>query len=503
MSSSSVTSRPTRPASRPSGAGAEPDELQRSQENAVVQMLDVPDAADRLAARFAERGHRLYLVGGSVRDALLRGTGAADRDPGDLDFTTDARPETILKIVEGWADAIWDTGIAFGTVGLRRGDDILEVTTFRADSYDGASRNPEVRFGDTVEGDLVRRDFTVNAMAVELTGPERRFVDPHGGFAALAQGILDTPDLPERSFADDPLRMLRAARFVSQLGFTPAERVTAAMTEMAGELARITAERVQAEFSKLILGAHPRRGVELLCDTGLARHVVPEVSDMQLETDEHMQHKDVYTHSLVVMEQAIERETDGPDLTLRLAALLHDIGKPATRRKEPDGRVSFHHHEVVGAKMTRKRMRALKYPKALIDDVSQLVYLHLRFHGYGKGEWTDSAVRRYVTDAGPLLDRLHDLVRSDCTTRNRRRAAALQRNYDGLEDRIAALREKEELDAIRPDLDGNQIMELLGIAPGPAVGKAYKHLLALRMEEGPLGPERAEAALRAWAAENL
>ncbi|ALE75548.1 HDIG domain-containing protein [Pseudonocardia sp. EC080625-04] len=503
MSSSSVTSRPTRPASRPSGAGAEPDELQRSQENAVVQMLDVPDVADRLAARFAERGHRLYLVGGSVRDALLRGTGAADRDPGDLDFTTDARPETILEIVEGWADAIWDTGIAFGTVGLRRGDDILEVTTFRADSYDGASRNPEVRFGDTVEGDLVRRDFTVNAMAVELTGPERRFVDPHGGFAALAQGILDTPDLPERSFADDPLRMLRAARFVSQLGFTPAERVTAAMTEMAGELARITAERVQAEFSKLILGAHPRRGVELLCDTGLARHVVPEVPDMQLETDEHMQHKDVYTHSLVVMEQAIERETDGPDLTLRLAALLHDIGKPATRRKEPDGRVSFHHHEVVGAKMTRKRMRALKYPKALIDDVSQLVYLHLRFHGYGKGEWTDSAVRRYVTDAGPLLDRLHDLVRSDCTTRNRRRAAALQRNYDGLEDRIAALREKEELDAIRPDLDGNQIMELLGIAPGPAVGKAYKHLLALRMEEGPLGPERAEAALRAWAAENL
>nr|WP_222132439.1 CCA tRNA nucleotidyltransferase [Pseudonocardia sp. C8] len=477
--------------------------MQRSQENAVVQMLDVPAVADELAARFAARGHRLYLVGGSVRDAVLRGTGASDRDAGDLDFTTDARPETILQIVKGWADAVWDTGIAFGTVGLRRGDHVLEVTTFRADTYDGASRNPEVRFGDTVEGDVVRRDFTVNAMAVELTGSERRFVDPHGGFAALAQGVLDTPDLPERSFADDPLRMLRAARFVSQLGFTPAERVTAAMTEMAGELARITAERVQAEFTKLMLGAHPRRAIELLCDTGLAKHVVPEVPAMQLETDEHMQHKDVYTHSLVVMEQAIERETDGPDLTLRLAALLHDIGKPATRRKEPDGRVSFHHHEVVGAKMTRKRMRALKYPKALIDDVSQLVYLHLRFHGYGKGEWTDSAVRRYVTDAGPLLDRLHKLVRSDCTTRNRRRAAALQRNYDGLEERIAALREQEELDAIRPDLDGNQIMELLGIGPGPAVGKAYKHLLALRMEQGPLGPERAEAELRAWAAENL
>ncbi|MEQ3551375.1 CCA tRNA nucleotidyltransferase [Pseudonocardia nematodicida] len=466
-------------------------------------MLDIPAVAEELGARFAARGHRLYLVGGSVRDALLRGSGAADRPWSDLDFTTDARPEAILGIVRGWADAVWDTGIAFGTVGLRRGDATLEVTTFRADTYDGASRNPEVRFGDDITGDLVRRDFTVNAMAVELTGERRTFVDPHGGLAALAQGVLDTPDAPERSFADDPLRMLRAARFVSQLGFTPAERVTAAMTAMAGELARITAERVQAEFSKLILGAHPRRGLELLCDTGLAQYVVPEVPAMQLETDEHMQHKDVYTHSLVVLEQAIDRETDGPDLTLRLAALLHDIGKPATRRKEPDGRVSFHHHEVVGAKMTRKRLRALKYPKALIDDVSQLVYLHLRFHGYGKGEWTDSAVRRYVTDAGPLLDRLHALVRSDCTTRNRRRAAALQRNYDGLEQRITDLREQEELDAIRPDLDGNQIMELLGIPAGPMVGRAYKHLLALRMEHGPLGAERAGAELRAWAAEHL
>jgi poly(A) polymerase len=272
---------------------------------------------------------------------------------------------------------------------------------------------------------------------------------------------------------------------------------------MADELTRITAERVQAEFTKLMIGDHPRRGLELLCDTGLARHVVPEVPAMQLETDEHMQHKDVYTHSLVVMEQAIERETDGPDLTLRLAALLHDIGKPATRRKEPDGRVSFHHHEVVGAKMTRKRLRALKYPKALVDDVCQLVYLHLRFHGYGKGEWTDSAVRRYVADAGPLLERLHRLVRSDCTTRNRRRASALQRNYDGLEDRIAELRKQEELDAIRPDLDGNRIMELLGIPPGPAVGKAYRHMLALRMEQGPMDAEQAEVALRAWADENL
>ena len=465
----------------------------------MVELLDVPPVADELATRFRDRGYRLYLVGGSVRDALLH------RASGDLDFTTDARPEAILEILRGWADAVWDTGIAFGTVGARRRDDTIEITTFRADSYDGASRNPEVRFGDDITADLVRRDFSVNAMAVELTEGQdhHRFVDPHGGLAALAQGVLDTPAAPEQSFSDDPLRMLRAARFVSQLGFTPADRVLTALREMAGQLGRITAERVQAEFSKLILGEHPRRALELMVDTGLAGHVVPEVPAMQLETDEHMQHKDVYTHSLVVMEQAIDREDDGPDLVLRLAALLHDIGKPATRRKESDGRVSFHHHEVVGAKMTRKRLKELRYPKAVIDDVCQLVYLHLRFHGYGKGEWTDSAVRRYVTDAGPLLGRLHRLVRSDCTTRNRRRANALQRSYDSLEDRIAELREQEELDAIRPDLDGNRIMELLGVGPGPQVGRAYKHLLALRMEQGPLGADRAEAELRAWAEQNL
>ncbi|MGH3612088.1 MAG: CCA tRNA nucleotidyltransferase, partial [Pseudonocardia sp.] len=318
-----------------------------------------------------------------------------------------------------------------------------------------------------------------------------------------AAGVLDTPATPEESFADDPLRMLRAARFVAQLGLTPAPRVVAAMTAMAGELARVTRERVQAELSKLILGAHPRRGLELMVDTGLAEHVLPEVPAMRLAIDEHMQHKDVYTHSLVVLEQAIEMEEPGePDLVLRLAALLHDIGKPDTRRKEADGRVSFHHHEVIGAKMTRRRLRELRYPKSLIDDVAQLVFLHLRFHGYGKGEWTDSAVRRYVTDAGPLLDRLHKLVRSDCTTRNRRRAAMLQRSYDTLEERIGALREQEELDAIRPDLDGNAIMELLGLPPGPLVGKAYRHMLAIRMEQGPRGAAEAGAELRRWAAEN-
>ncbi|MCW2722595.1 MAG: tRNA nucleotidyltransferase [Pseudonocardia sp.] len=462
----------------------------------MVEMVAVPAVAEDLATRFTAAGHRLYLVGGSVRDALL------GREVSDLDFTTDARPEAVLALLEGWAEAVWDQGIAFGTIGARRHGATVEITTFRADAYDRVTRNPIVAFGETIEDDLVRRDFTVNAMAVELTGDAKRFVDPHGGLAALAAGVLDTPATPEESFADDPLRMLRAARFVSQLGLTPAPRVVEAMTAMAGELSRITRERVQTELSKLILGTHPRRGIELMVDTGLAELVMPEAPAMRLAIDEHMQHKDVYTHSLVVMEQAIDRETDGPDLVLRLAALLHDIGKPDTRRKESDGRVSFHHHEVVGAKMARRRLRELRYPKSVIDEVSQLVFLHLRFHGYSAGEWTDSAVRRYVTDAGPLLERLHKLVRSDSTTRNKRRAAALQRSYDSLEERIAILRQQEELDAIRPDLDGNAIMALLGLEPGPLVGKAYKHLLAVRMEQGPLTHDEAVAELRAWAREN-
>ncbi|HTK63462.1 MAG TPA: CCA tRNA nucleotidyltransferase [Pseudonocardia sp.] len=476
--------------------------LSRARENAVVELMRVAPVADELARRFAAADRRLYLVGGSVRDALLGRltTGAG----GDLDFTTDATPDEVQRLLTGWAERQWDTGIAFGTIGAFRRGQTVEITTFRADSYDRQSRNPEVVFGDTVEGDLLRRDFTVNAMAIDLTSADHRhrFVDPHDGMAALAARVLDTPATPQESFADDPLRMLRAARFVSQLGFTVAPRVREAMTEMAGELQRITAERVQTELSKLILGAFPRAGIELMVETGLAEYVLPEVPAMQLATDEHMQHKDVYVHSLVVMEQAIERELPGePDLVLRLAALLHDIGKPKTRKLEADGRVSFHHHEVVGAKMTRARLRALKYPKVIIDETAQLVYLHLRFHGYGKGEWSDSAVRRYVTDAGPLLDRLHRLVRSDCTTRNKRRAAALQRSYDSLEERIAVLREKEELDAIRPDLDGNQIMKLLDIPPGPLVGKAYKYMLGLRMERGPIDADEAEAELRRWYAE--
>ena len=462
-----------------------------------ASLIRLAPVADELASRFRAAGHELYLVGGSVRDALL------GRHSNDLDFTTDARPEQILALLTGWADAIWDTGIAFGTVGARKSEQICEITTFRADSYDRVTRNPQVSFGDSIEDDLLRRDFTVNAMAVEVASGT--LVDPYGGRAALRERVLDTPATPQESFADDPLRMLRAARFASQLGFEPAPRVVAAMTGMAEQIERITRERVQAELSKLITGAYPRRGIELLVDTGLAERILPEVPAMRLEIDEHHQHKDVYQHSLVVLEQAIDleqAETPGKaDLVLRLAALLHDIGKPRTRRFEDGGGVSFHHHEVVGAKMVRKRMKELRYAKDITEDVATLVYLHLRFHGYGKGEWTDSAVRRYVTDAGPLLSRLHKLVRADCTTRNKRKAQLLRDTYTDLEQRIGLLAEQENLAKVRPDLDGNEIMRLLGLPPGPQVGQAWRFLKELRLDRGPMDRDEAEAALFEWAKE--
>ncbi len=447
-----------------------------------------------LGAIFADAGHELYLVGGSVRDALLGRLG------NDLDFTTDARPEQMQKFLRPWADALWDTGIEFGTVGVGKNGDRLEITTFRADTYDQVSRNPEVRFGDRLDDDLVRRDFTVNAMAVRITatGPGE-FLDPLGGVAALRAKVLDTPSTPEVSVGDDPLRMLRAARFVSQLGFTVAPRVLTAMLEMAPQLGRITVERVAAELDKLLLGADPVAGIDLMVQTGLGDVVLPEVGEMRMAIDEHHQHKDVYWHSLTVLKQAIALEHEsGPDLVLRWAALLHDIGKPATRKHEADGGVSFHHHEVVGAKMVRKRMRALRHSKHMVDDVSQLVYLHLRFHGYGDGKWTDSAVRRYVTDAGPLLPRLHKLVRADCTTRNKRRAARLQANYDDLEKRIEELAAKEDLARVRPDLDGNEIMRILGIPAGPEVGEAWRFLKELRLARGPLSHDEAVAELTKW-----
>ncbi|WP_053762788.1 CCA tRNA nucleotidyltransferase [Streptomyces sp. AS58] len=450
----------------------------------------VAPVADDLARRFQEAGFSLALVGGSVRDALLGRLG------NDLDFTTDARPEDVLKIMRPWADSLWDVGIAFGTVGAQKDGYQIEVTTYRSEAYDRTSRKPEVSYGDSIEDDLVRRDFTVNAMAVAL--PEHRFVDPYGGRDDLAARVLRTPGTPEDSFSDDPLRMMRAARFAAQLDFEVAPEVVAAMKEMSGRIEIVSAERVRDELNKLILSANPRKGLALLVDTGLADHVLPELPALRLESDEHHRHKDVYDHTLIVVEQAIALEENGPDLALRLAALLHDIGKPRTRRFEKDGRVSFHHHEVVGAKMTKKRMTALKYSNEMVKDVSRLVELHLRFHGYGTGEWTDSAVRRYVRDAGPLLDPLHKLTRSDCTTRNKRKAAALSRAYDGLEERIAQLQEQEELDAIRPDLDGNEIMQILGIKPGPAVGQAYKHMLELRLENGPMEHDAAVAALKEW-----
>ncbi|MFJ6571403.1 CCA tRNA nucleotidyltransferase [Streptomyces sp. NPDC091292] len=480
--------------------------LSQVQRRAVSELLRVSPVADDLARRFQEAGFSLALVGGSVRDALLGRLG------NDLDFTTDARPEDVLKIVRPWADAVWEVGIAFGTVGCQKDARIedpdrpggpaveqrfqIEITTYRSEAYDRTSRKPEVSYGDSIEEDLVRRDFTVNAMAVSL--PEKEFIDPHGGLRDLAERVLRTPGTPEDSFSDDPLRMMRAARFAAQLDFEVAPDVVAAMNAMAERIDIVSAERVRDELTKLILSAHPRKGLTLLVDTGLAERMLPELPALRLERDEHHRHKDVYEHSLIVLEQAMALETDGPDLTLRIAALLHDIGKPRTRRFESDGRVSFHHHEVVGAKMTKKRLTALKYPNDLVKDVSRLVELHLRFHGYGTGEWTDSAVRRYVRDAGPLLDRLHKLTRSDCTTRNKRKATALSRAYDGLEERISQLQEQEELDAIRPDLNGNEIMEVLGVGPGPVIGEAYSFLLELRLENGPMERDAAEAALKEW-----
>ena len=470
-----------------------PAELLRT---ALTVITEHAPQAIELGSVFADAGHELALVGGPVRDAFLGRAGV------DLDFATSARPEQTEQLLTAWGEATWDMGREFGTIGARKGSALVEVTTYRSEAYDPSSRKPDVVYGDTLDGDLSRRDFTVNSMALRL--PELVFVDPFHGLQDLADGVLRTPATPEQSFTDDPLRMMRAVRFAAQLGFDVHPDVLAAMTAMADRIQIVSAERVQAELVKLMLAPSPRRGLELMVHTGLADHVLPELPALQLTIDEHHRHKDVYEHTLTVVDQAIDLETGpdgpvpGPDLVLRLAALLHDIGKPATRRMEPGGGVSFHHHEVVGAKMAAKRLKALRFDKATISAVTKLVFLHLRFHGYGEASWSDSAVRRYVTDAGDQLERLHRLTRADCTTRNRRKAARLSHAYDDLEARIAELAEQEELKAIRPDLDGNQIMEILGIPPGRQVGQAYQHLLALRMERGPLGEDEARRELLAW-----
>lgn len=475
-------------------------DLPASAPEAMANMLNatraLPAEILSLAERFQAAGYELSLVGGPVRDAML---GVA---PHDWDLTTSARPEEMEPILTAWGDALWDMGREFGTLGARKGDLVVEVTTYRCDEYDLASRKPAVQFGDSLNGDLSRRDFTINAMALRL--PDLTLVDPHYGLSDLIKGVLQTPVTTEQSFSDDPLRIMRAARFASQLDLDVSAEVLDAMEKMADRLQIVSAERIRAELERLIIGVNPRKGIELIVHTGVANLVLPEVADLRETVDEHRRHKDVYEHSLTVLDQAVALETEAegdvprPDFTLRFAALMHDVGKPATRRFEGGGTVTFHHHEIVGAKMTRRRMQALRFDKQTTKEVSKLVALHLRFHGYGEQAWTDSAVRRYITDAGPLLTRLHRLTRADCTTRNRRKAAHLEHAYDDLERRIAQLQAQEELDKVRPDLNGEQIMQILGLSPGREVGAAYKFLLEQRLENGPLGEAKATEMLCQW-----
>jgi poly(A) polymerase len=447
--------------------------------------LDVPELAAELGARFSDAGFELYLVGGSVRDLLL------DRGSADLDFATNARPPETTKVLQGWADRRYFVGVRFGTVGALKGDTLVEITTFRQEIYAERNRKPAVTFGKDVRTDLSRRDFTINAMAVLV--PNGTLIDPFGGVQALGSRTLDTPLDPEVAFSDDPLRMVRAARFVAQLDVVPAERVVEAIRDMRGRLEIVAAERIQAELDKLLVAPNAAKGLAVLVDSGLADEFLPELPALRLEQDPVHHHKDVLRHTYAVVERC------EPDLVLRLAGLLHDIGKPKTRQIGPDG-ISFHHHEVVGARMARERLTALRYPHAVVDDICTLIELHLRFHGYGEG-WTDAAVRRYVRDAGPLLDRLNQLTRADVTTSNTERAKRFAALQDELEERIAALAEEENLEAMRPPLDGRQVMDRLGIAPGPVVGEALAYLMEVRMERGPVPEDEACELLDAWAKE--
>ncbi len=469
-----------------------------AQELAIATLLEKVPIASTLASSFSQAGFTLALVGGPVRDAILGRLG------NDLDFTTNARPDETKKILKAWADSIWETGAAFGTIAGKKGDVTVEVTTYRSENYDPQSRKPEVNFGDSIQGDLSRRDFTINCLALELTTTPPEFIDLFDGVGDLAKRVLRAPGDPDVLFGDDPLRMMRAARFASQLEFDVDPTVIDSMKRMADRITIVSAERVHDELIKLLMSPNPRLGLTLMVETGLANYVLPELPKLKLEVDEHHHHKDVYEHTLTVLEQAIslEHRLGGPNLVIRLAALLHDIGKPKTRELIPGGGVSFHHHEVVGSRMAKERLRALRFDNQTIGDVSKLVFLHLRFHGYAGGEWTDSAVRRYVRDAEDLLDHLHVLTRADCTTRNHRKAAALAATYDSLEERISRLREEEELNSIRPDVDGNEIMKILNIPASPLVGKAYTYMLELRLERGPLGEDQARVELLNWWSQN-
>ncbi|MCI1935304.1 MAG: CCA tRNA nucleotidyltransferase [Bifidobacteriaceae bacterium] len=463
--------------------------------------FEVRPEAIELGRLFQQQGYELALVGGPVRDLLLH------RTAHDFDFTTSARPEQFEPILRRWGEGFWDMGRKFGTLGAKRrskdGTEIsVEVTTYRSDKYDPNSRKPEVNYGDNLEGDLSRRDFTVNAMALRV--PDLVFVDPFNGANDLQRKLLRTPVSAEQSFDDDPLRMMRAIRFVAQLGFTIEASTAEALTKMVDRIDIVSAERVRDELVKMLLSDNPHAGIEALVDSGLAERVIPEVPALQLEIDEHHRHKDVFEHTLTVVDRAIALETDAegpvpaPDLVLRLAALLHDIGKPKTRRFEAGGKVSFHHHDVVGAKMAAKRLRALRFDRQVIADVCKLIELHLRFHGYVDEPWTDSAVRRYVADSGPLYYRLNRLTRADATTQNKRKALMFDQAMDEMEARVSELKKKEDLDSIRPTLNGSQIMELLGLEPGPMVGKAYKHMLEFRMENGEVDEDVAVEELKRW-----
>jgi poly(A) polymerase len=466
---------------------------------AISTLIERAPESTKLANEFNAAGFKLALVGGPVRDAILGRLG------NDLDFTTDAKPAQTKKILERWADSVWEIGAEFGTIAARKGEIEVEITTYRSESYDPNSRKPDVQFGESIEADLKRRDFTINAMALELTTEPPTFIDLFNGITDLQNKVIKTPGKPEDSFSDDPLRMMRAARFMSQLNFAVDPILITAITNMTDRLKIISAERIRDEFTKTLMSPNPRLGISLLVETGLADKFLPEIPKLKLEIDEHHHHKDVYEHTLTVLEQAIalEERLGGANLTLRLAALLHDIGKPKTKALIAGGGVSFHHHEVVGSRMTKERLRELRFENQLIKDVAKLVFLHLRFHGYGSGEWTDSAVRRYVRDAEHLLIHLHLLTRADCTTRNKKKAEGLAKTYDQLEERIVQLMAQEELNKIRPDLDGVEIMKILNIKPSRLVGEAYDYLLELRMERGPLGAEKAtEELLNWWRAKN-